>query len=98
MVAQLSRLPGIGPKSAQRLAFFLLSLPKKDVRQFSETLQKTRETVRYCDQCFNISWDEVCHICINPKRDRQRLCVVAEPKELMAIEREREHLKASIMC
>ena len=87
MVNQLARLPGIGPKSAQRLAFFLLSLPKKDVTLFTETLKTTRDTVRYCKLCFNISWKEVCHICENPKRDRHRLCIVAEPKELMAIER-----------
>lgn len=86
-VTQLSRMPGVGPKSAQRLAFFFLSLPKKEVHAFAQTLVETRNNIRYCITCYNISFSEQCYVCINPNRQSDALCVVAEPKDLMAIEK-----------
>lgn len=87
MMAQLSKLPGVGQKSAQRLAFFLLSLPPKEVNQFANTIMTTRDRIRYCDQCFNISYQDRCHICLDSQRDSSQLCVVAEPKDVFALER-----------
>ncbi len=87
MVAQLAKLPGVGQKSAQRLAFFLLSLPQKEVDQFSNVIRDVRASVRYCEQCYNLSLSPLCPICQSQKRDRFRLCVVADPKGLHSIER-----------
>lgn len=91
IVGQLSKLPGIGPKSAQRLSFFFLSLSKKEVAEFARVVVHTRENIRYCETCFNIAFSERCHICINPLRQAKQLCVVAEPKDVFAIERTQEY-------
>jgi recombination protein RecR len=90
LVNQLSKFPGIGEKSAQRLAFFLLSISKGDVHKMAEAMTETRNNIRYCDTCFNISFTETCHVCANPKRDPSTLCVVASPKDLFAFERSGE--------
>lgn len=87
LIHQLSRLPGIGPRSAQRLAFFFLSLPKPDVAKFTDVLTHTRTHIKYCKRCFNLSFTEQCFICANPKRLPAQLCIVAEPRDLMALER-----------
>jgi recombination protein RecR len=87
LVAQLSKLPGVGPKSAQRLAFFFLSMPPSEVTEFSETLVKTRTSIRYCSRCFNLAFSELCFVCENPARQPHQLCVVAEPKDIFALER-----------
>ena len=91
IVGQLSKLPGIGPKSAQRLSFFFLSLSKKEVAEFARVVTETRENIRYCDTCFNISFSDRCYICTNPLRNPKQLCVVAEPKDVFAIERTQEY-------
>lgn len=90
LVNTLSKLPGIGPKSAQRLAFFLLSLPIENVAMMADTMVSTCRAIKYCHTCFNISLSSVCHICADPKRDTRRLCIVAEPKDIFAIERTHE--------
>ena len=90
LIAELEKLPGVGPKSAQRLAFFLLGQPSLEVKRLAETMVVTREKIRYCQQCYNISLESVCHICSNHSRNPKQLCIVAEPKDIFAIERSRE--------
>ncbi|NBV42379.1 recombination protein RecR [bacterium] len=84
---QLSKLPGVGPKSALRMAFFLASMPQKEVDYFSSVIQDIRARVRYCDSCFTISLESQCPICANPRRDTSKLCVVAEPRDTYSMER-----------
>jgi recombination protein RecR len=90
LVNQLSKFPGIGEKSAQRLAFFLLSQSEADVRRMAEAMVHTREKIKYCKACFNISFQDTCHICLDPKRERSQLCIVASPKDIFAFERSGE--------
>jgi len=90
LIQQLSRLPGVGEKSAQRLSFFFLSLPFSDVQQFASVLLDIREKIRFCDLCFNISVHTKCHICLDDTRENDKLCLVAEPKDVFALERTRE--------
>lgn len=90
LVAELEKLPGVGPKSAQRLAFHLLRLPAEEARQLAEAIIEVKERIRHCDVCFNFSEQEQCEICRNPRRDQSILCVVAEPRDLMALERTNE--------
>ena len=87
LISELKRLPGIGDKSAQRLAFFLLSIPEKNVEKMSETMVHVRKNVRYCQTCFNISLEPICHICNDDTRTRNTICVVSEPKDIFALER-----------
>ena len=87
VIAQLKKMPGVGEKSAQRLAFFFLSLPPNEVHEFAKTLVETRQAIKYCDKCFNISLNTTCHICSDPRRETQKCCVVAEPKDIFALER-----------
>lgn len=83
----LETLPGIGPKSAQRLALFLLSRQLKDVEAMAHSMVHTRKAIRYCDICFNLSFQTRCHICEDHTRKDTSLCVVAHPKDIMALER-----------
>jgi recombination protein RecR len=86
----LSKLPGIGKKTAQRLALYILKLPDEDVRSLANTLLELKEKVRYCSECYNITEEDPCILCRNPKRDRSVICVVEEPKDVVAIERTNE--------
>jgi recombination protein RecR len=86
----LSKLPGIGKKTAQRLALYILKLPDEDVRSLANTLIELKEKVRYCSECYNITEEDPCILCRNPKRDRSVICVVEEPKDVVAIERTNE--------
>jgi len=90
IINQLTKLPSVGPKSAQRLAFFFMSLSKGEVDQFASVLTHTRHAIKYCTTCFNISFKDQCHICLNPNRSASTLCVVASPKDILAIERTAE--------
>lgn len=90
LIDELGRLPGIGPKSAQRIAFHLLESDPADVLRLAEVLTVVRERVRFCDQCFNIAQDTRCRICSDPRRDPSAICVVEEAKDVVAIERTRE--------
>ncbi|MBD2759960.1 recombination protein RecR [Yimella sp. cx-573] len=90
LIDELGRLPGIGPKSAQRIAFHLLQADPADVNRLVEVLQTVKARVRFCETCFNVAESERCRICADTKRDRTQLCVVEEPKDVLAIERSRE--------
>ena len=90
LVDELGRLPGIGPKSAQRIAFHLLAADPADVRRLVEALTEVKARVRFCDVCGNVAQDETCRICRDPRRSPTVICVVEEPKDVVAIERTRE--------
>lgn len=90
LMDELGRLPGIGPKSAQRIAFHILTADKADVARLADALREVTEKVRFCDVCFNISEEQTCRICRDPRRERSTICVVEEPKDVGAIERTRE--------
>jgi recombination protein RecR len=90
LIDELGRLPNIGPKSAQRIAFHILQADPVDVRRLAEILLKVKETVRFCDLCGNVASAERCRICQDPRRDTTILCVVEESKDVVAIERTRE--------
>jgi recombination protein RecR len=90
LIDELGRLPGVGPKSAQRIAFHLLAAEPADVRRLVQALTEVKEKVRFCATCGNVSQDELCRICRDPRRDPAVLCVVEEPKDVVAIEKTRE--------
>ncbi len=87
VIAELSRLPGIGRKTAQRLAFFLIKAPDEHATALANALLDLTENIRFCSQCFNLSDDDLCPICADPKRDATLLCIVEEPTNLVALER-----------
>ncbi|MDR2895440.1 MAG: recombination mediator RecR [Propionibacteriaceae bacterium] len=91
LIAQLSRLPGIGPKGAQRIAFFLLDADLSDVEALAQAILKAKQTVKFCQVCFNATEDDICRICRNERRDHSQICVVEESKDIIAIERTREY-------
>ncbi len=90
LIDELGRLPGIGPKSAQRIAFFLLDADPEDVRRFAAVLTDVKAKVHFCSICGNVTEDTECRICRDPRRDESILCVVEESKDVIAIERTRE--------
>jgi recombination protein RecR len=90
LVSHLTKLPGIGRKTAQRLAFFILSMPDEDARGISNAINEVKDRARFCKECFNISDSDVCMICDNSSRDRSKLCVVEEPSNILVIERSNE--------
>lgn len=89
LIDELGRLPGVGPKSAQRIAFFLLDAERSDVQSLADALIAVKERVQHCETCGNVSEQEQCSICRDPRRDRTVICVVEESKDVMAIERTR---------
>jgi recombination protein RecR len=91
LMTALERLPGIGPKNAQRLAFFLLRSEEPEVRELAEAAIEVKQRIRECSQCFNYSEGELCPICADPSRDRRLVCVVEEPSDVMALERSGEY-------
>jgi recombination protein RecR len=90
LIDELGRLPGVGPKSAQRIAFHLLQSDPVDVRRLAEVLVEVKARVKFCTICFNVSEDDQCRICRDPRRDQTVLCVVEEYKDVVAFERTRE--------
>lgn len=86
MIDQLGRLPGIGKKSAERLAYHLLRVPKGEALALADSIRAVRENVRYCEQCFNLSEQANCPICADPARDQTRICIVEQPRDLMSLE------------
>lgn len=90
VIDELGRLPGIGPKSAQRLAFHLLNLTSEDVTRMTTAINLMKEKVRFCSQCFNVAEDEVCSVCSDPRRSTDSICVVEEPRDVVAVERSGE--------
>jgi recombination protein RecR len=91
LIDALSRLPGIGPKSAQRIAFHLLKSEVQDVTKLATVITEARQTVRFCSRCFNFSESELCHICDDDRRDSTTVCVVEESRDVVAIERTGEY-------
>ncbi|HWA66309.1 MAG TPA: recombination mediator RecR [Mycobacteriales bacterium] len=90
LIDELGRLPGVGPKSAQRIAFHLLAADPVDVRRLAVALTEVKDKVRFCTICGNVSEAEQCRVCLDPRRDLSVICVVEEPKDVVAIERTRE--------
>jgi recombination protein RecR len=90
LIDELGRLPGVGPKSAQRIAFHILQTESFDVTKLANTLLDVRDKVKFCDQCGNVSEETTCAICRDPRRDPTLICVVEEAKDVVAIERTRE--------
>ncbi len=90
LIDELGRLPGIGPKSAQRIAFHLLAAEPADVGRLAAALQRVKDEVKFCKTCGNVAEAEQCRICRDPRRDETVICVVEEPKDVVAIERTRE--------
>jgi len=90
LVAEFEKLPGIGPKSAQRLAFHVMRLPAEETRALAEALLGLRDSIRFCRICHNYAEGEVCDICRDSRRDASMICVVAEPRDLIAMEKTNE--------
>jgi recombination protein RecR len=90
LIDELGRLPGVGPKSAQRIAFHLLQADSVDVNRLVSALVEVKEKVRFCSICGNVAEGEQCRICLDPRRDLTCICVVEEPKDVVAVERTRE--------
>ena len=90
LIDELGRLPGVGPKSAQRIAFHILGEDPEDGKRLAEVLLEVKEKVQFCEICGNVAQNPQCRICLDPKRDPSVLCVVEEPKDVVAIEKTRE--------
>ncbi|MDP2014416.1 MAG: recombination mediator RecR [Actinomycetota bacterium] len=90
LIDELGRLPGVGPKSAQRIAFHILAAEPTDVFRLADALREVKEKVRFCSICGNVAEETECRICRDPRRDHTALCVVEEPKDVVAIEKTRE--------
>jgi recombination protein RecR len=91
LVDKFASLPGIGKKSAQRLAFHLLSLPDEEVKSFAHAMLEAKGSVRCCKVCQNLTDGDICSVCSNPRRDASTICVVSEPRDVLSIERSREY-------
>jgi recombination protein RecR len=87
LINELTRLPGIGRKTAQRLSFFIMGMPEEDAISIAKAIIEIKEKARFCNLCFNITEDEICSICKDPRRDHSKICVVEEPSNLIVIER-----------
>ncbi|HXL45054.1 MAG TPA: recombination mediator RecR [Candidatus Binatia bacterium] len=87
LIDALQRLPGIGPRTAQRLTFFLLKRPAEEVRELAESLLSVKLNITHCGRCFNVTDTDPCRICVDPARDSRLLCIVEEPNDLLAMER-----------
>ena len=90
LIDELSKLPGVGTKTAQRLAFHILNMPSEDVEKLSSSIVNAKRNIRYCKVCCNITDSDVCNICSNVKRDSSIICVVEDPKDVVAMEKTRE--------
>jgi len=91
LIDELSKLPGVGPKTAQRLTFHLLKLTPEDALPLAQALIDVKETVRFCTRCFNLTEAELCDVCLDPRRDATTICVVEEPGDIISIERTHEY-------
>ena len=91
LIDALQRLPGIGPKTAQRLTFYMLKRPADEVRELGDALLAVKEKITYCRTCFNVTDEDPCRICNDPRRDEHVICVVEEPNDLLAMERTGEY-------
>jgi recombination protein RecR len=91
LIEELSKLPGIGPKTAQRLAFFIINMPTEEVKSLSQSIIDAKEKIKYCKICYNITDTEVCNICNDEERDNSLICVVSHPMDVVAMEKIREY-------
>jgi len=91
LIDELGRLPGVGPKSAQRIAFYLLKAAPEDANRLARVITEAKERVSWCRRCFNISEGELCGYCLDERRDGTLLCVVEEPRDIVAVEKTREY-------
>jgi recombination protein RecR len=91
LIDELARLPGIGPKSAQRVAFHLLKVSPQDARRLAHAIVEAKDKVRFCHECFNVSDQDLCEYCRDPRRDSTVICVVQEAPDIVAVERTREY-------
>jgi recombination protein RecR len=91
LIAELEKLPGVGPKSAQRLAYHLLKATEGEANRLADAIRRAKEKLRFCNSCQNISESETCAICLDARRDRTTICVVGEPRDIAAIERINEY-------
>src|SRR5436309_12356168 len=91
LVAQLTRLPGVGQRTAQRLAFHLRQVPKDEALALASALEEVKERVRFCRECGNLTEEEVCAICLDARRDHALICVVEQPVDLLSLERTHEY-------
>lgn len=89
LIDEFGRLPGIGPKSAQRIAFYVLEADREDINRLADAIRVVKDKVKFCEICFNVSEQDLCNICRDAKRDQSLLCVVEESKDVMAVERTR---------
>lgn len=91
LIEHFQKFPSVGPKSAQRMAFYLLRMPMSEVQKFAQSIVEAKENTHTCEVCFNLSSTSPCEICTSPKRDRSIICVVAETKDLIAVEKTNEY-------
>ena len=91
LIQELEKLPGVGPKTAQRLAFFILNMPEEEAKALAEAILSAKRKIRKCQVCFNYTERDICEICSDPRRDRATICVVEQVSDLMAIERVGEY-------
>ena len=89
LIDELSKLPGIGPKTAQRLTYFMIRMPENNALALSEAIKAIKERIKFCSICHNITEQEICELCSNPSRDQSRICVVEEPLDVLVLERTR---------
>lgn len=91
LIEEFAKLPGIGSKTAQRLTLYVLNLPKEEVDEFASALVKARGTIKYCSVCGNFTDKDPCAICSNPNRDKSTICVIEQPKDIIAMEKVKEY-------
>jgi recombination protein RecR len=91
LVDELAKLPGVGPKTAQRLTFHLLKLSPEDALPLAHALIEVKETVHFCTRCFNLTEEELCDVCLDTRRDTSTICVVEEPSDIISVERTHEY-------
>ena len=91
LIDELGKLPGVGPKSAQRIAFHLVKLAEEDAIRLSTAIREAKEKVRFCEKCFNMSDEAICEICADSRRDPTQVCLVEEPRDIVAVERTQEY-------
>jgi len=91
LIDELGRLPGVGPKSAQRIAFHLLKLPTEDALRLARAISEMKARISFCRRCFNVAEGEACEICLDDRRDAALVCVVEEPRDIVAVEKTQEY-------
>ena len=90
LIDELGRMPGVGPKSAQRIAFYLLKLPKEDAQRLAHAINEVKDRISFCTRCYNVAEGELCGLCLDERRDPSLVCVVEEPRDIVAVEKTQE--------